>query len=205
MQVPACFATFAGWEEVFKSLDPVAREYLKNKASRYLKRGDVKGRDWQQLFDALGEASAYKYLSESEGCSTVRFIPESNETPDLEGVRDHNRVLCEVKTITISDVEVSARRDPPSVRKVSNQLDVGFFRKLDSDIAKATSQLKSYDSAGNAKHLLYMNICFDDFFGLYKEDYLQQIKLHLLEHPPEIEITVSPDFSKTETHVVAQR
>jgi hypothetical protein len=46
---------------------------------------------------------------------------------DLEGVRDHQRVLCEVKTINVSDDEISARRVSPAVRKVESQLDDGCF------------------------------------------------------------------------------
>jgi len=65
--------------------------------------------------------------------------------------------------------------------------------------------LRSYDPNSDAKHLVYINICFDDFFGLYKEDYLRQIKLHLLEHPPQIKAVVSPDVPKRETQVVSQR
>jgi hypothetical protein len=63
--------------------------------------------------------------------------------------------------------------------------------------------LQSYDPGGSAKHLVYINICFDDFFCPYQEDYLRQIKEHLLKQPPGIKVVVSFDFSKTETHVVA--
>ena len=166
----------------------------------------MKGQKWQQLFDALGEASAYRYLRESVGCSAVRFIPESNDrTPDLEGVRDHERVLCEVKTINISEVEISARRGPTAVRKVKSQLDGGFFRKLDSDIAGAKRQLHSYDANGDAQHLVYIKICFDDWGGFYEEDYLRQIAQHLSEQPPAIDVVVKPDLSRAEARIVAQQ
>lgn len=204
---PACFATYAIWEENLQSLDSAAWEDLKARASSYLKHSDVKGRKWQQLFNVLGEASGYRYLKELEGCSAVHFIPTANddETPDLEGVRGHERVLCEVKTINISDVEVKARREPSVVRNVSDQLEDGFFRKLDSDIAKSKSQLESYEPKGEARHLVYINICFDDFFGFYNESYLQQVKDHLLKNPPGIRVVLSLDTAKTETHVVAQQ
>jgi hypothetical protein len=203
---PSCFATFAIWEKELQGLDPVAWASLKKKATPYLKRRDKKGRGWQQLFDFLGEASGYRYLRAFEGCSIVRFVPESSgRTPDLEGVRDRERVLCDVKTINISEIEVSARRSPPSLRTVSNQLDGKFFGKLDSTIASAKDQLQSYDPNGDAQHLAYINICFDDFFSLYKDEYLRQIKEHLLEHPPGIKVVVSPDVSKTETQDVGQR
>ncbi len=202
LQDRSCFATFAIWEKDLQSTDPVAWEHLKRRASRYLIR-DVKGRAWQQLFDVLGEASAYRYLRECEGCSAVRFITESNDqTPDLEGVRDHERVLCEVKTINISDDEVSARRRPSVVRKGCDRLENGFFRKLDSDIAKAKTQLQSYDPNGDAHHVVYIKICFDDWGGSYEDDYFRQINQHLLEHPPEVKVVVKPDLSNIDAHLV---
>jgi hypothetical protein len=201
-----CFQTVALWEKKLQGLDPVAWESLKSKASPYLKRKDAKGRNFQQLFDVLGEASAYNYLRESHGCSRVCFIPESDDrTPDLEGVRDCVRVLCEVKTINISEDEIRARRGPPTVRKVENRLDNGFLRKLDSDVTNAKSQLRTYDPDSDAQHLVYINICFDDWLGLYKEDYLPQINEHLLSHPPGIKVVVNVGSCKTETHVVAQQ
>jgi hypothetical protein len=51
------------WEKDLQSTDALAWEFLKGKASRYLNR-NVNAREWQQLFDALGEASAYRYLKE---------------------------------------------------------------------------------------------------------------------------------------------
>jgi Protein of unknown function (DUF2442) len=204
LQDETCFRTFVRWEENLQGLDAAAWTSLKSKACTYLNR-NKKGRGWQQFFNVLGEACGYNYLGKYEGCSAVRFIPESNDrTPDLEGVRDHERVLCEVKTINISDEEVRARRVPSVVRKLSNQLEEGFFGKIDSDIACAKSQLDSYDPHGDAQHLVYINICFDDLFALYKEDYFQQIQRHLLEHPPEIKVAVSLDVSKTEAQVVGQ-
>jgi hypothetical protein len=203
---PSCFATFATWEKGLQALDPAAWAALKKKAIPCVKQRDKRGRGSQQLFDVLTEASGYRYLKETEGCSAIHFIPESDSpTPDLEGARDHERVLCEVKTINISDIEVSARRGPPSPRDVSNQLDAKFFGKLDSTIASAKDQLQSYDPNGEAQHLVYINICFDDFFSLYKDEYLRQIKEHLSKHHPGIKVVVSPDMSKTEAQVVGQQ
>jgi hypothetical protein len=170
LQDRSCFATYALWEKDLQSTDPAAWEHLKGRASRYLKRGEVKGREWQQLFDTLGEASGCRYLKECAGCSVVRFIPESNgETPDLEGICGHNRVLCEVKTMNISDDEVRARRGPPTLRKVRDQLGDGFFSKLDSNIAKAARQMQSYDPNREAQHLVYIKVCFDDWGAVMRK------------------------------------
>jgi len=150
---PIPFQNFLLWEKELESLDSVAWESLKAKAAPYLVCRDPK-RGWQQLFDVLGEASAYSYLKELVGCSKAWYIPESdNQTPDLEGLQDGRRILCEAKTINISDDEVRARRGPTTVRAVDNQLSEGFFRKLDSDIEKAKRQLQSYAPGTAAQHL----------------------------------------------------
>lgn len=202
----ACFATFARWEGELQSLDTEAWGSLKSKASYYVSHGNKNGRAWQQLFDVLGEALAYNYLRRIARCTKVRFIDQSDKrTPDLEGILDHERILCEVKTINISEDEVGARRTVAAVRQTSNQLGEGFFRKLDSDIRSAKDQLQTYDATSESQHLVYFNVCFDDFFALYEVDYLQQIEQHLLKHPPEIKVIVNSDVSETEARVLGER
>lgn len=95
----------------------------------------------------------------------MRFVPESNdrETPDLEGVCHNVRILCDAKTINVSDDEIRARRSPNALREVNDQLEKGFFGKLDSDIAKAKSQMRSHDPNGEAQHVVYFKICFGDW------------------------------------------
>lgn len=195
-----CLQIFLLWEEELDGLDRTAWEFLKGKASRYLMLKDQK-RGWQQLFDALGEACAYNYLRESRGCSSVHFIPESgNSTPDLEGSSAAGRVLCEVKTINISDVEAEARQKPGIVRDVKHQLAEGFLKKLDSDIARAKKQLQDYAPGPGTPQVIYLNICFDDWTGFYKEDYIRQIRERTSSHPPGIEIVARTGASKKETH-----
>ena len=145
-------SAYAPWEQQLKALEPKGWEVLKSKASPYLQRRDKKRRG--QLFDALGEAIAFNYLKESVGCSSVRFIPESdNPTPDLEGFTDGARVLCEVKTINISDAEIGARQGPPVARDITGRLTEEFLCKLDKTVANAKSQLRSFDPTGDAQHL----------------------------------------------------
>jgi hypothetical protein len=205
LQAPTCLKTFVLLERELQGLDPDAWEFLSRKASPYLTRKDAKGRGWQQLFDFLdAEASAYNYLKESVGCSRVSFIPESGgPTPDFEGVLDDGRVLCEVKTINNSDDEVRARREE-AVRDVNARLESGFLGKLDADITNAKRQLQSYDPEGNAQHLVYIKICFDDWARYYEEEYLRQIDQYLLNHPPRVKVVVSAGLSR-EAHAVAQQ
>jgi hypothetical protein len=198
----ACFETYAAWEKELDELDPQAWAFLKTKAENYLLRQDHRG--YQQLFDALGEAVAYNYLRKSEGCPDVSFIPESKKpTPDLKGVRDRKPILCEVKTINVSDDELGARLKAFVVRDSGNQLKEGFFRKLDSDISKAKSQLLNYDPAGEARHLIYCNICFDDWSKIYDDERLQQIEQHLIELSPGVDVLVSAGFAREQKRLIA--
>lgn len=204
MQDETWFDTFSLWEKELQALDPMAWEFLKSKARPYLKRRE-NGRGWQQLFDVLGEASAYSYLRRSEGYSKICFIQESTEqTPDLEAVQGEVRVLCEVKTINVSDDEIRARSGPPAVRKVSDRLSEGFFRKVESDITNAKGQLRSYDPDNTARHLVYINICFDVWPGFYNKEYVRQISERLAANPPGIRVVVSAGLSKAAMCVATQ-
>ena len=171
-------------ERELKGLDPNAWAALKTEALPYLTRKDSNGRGWQQLFDILNQARAYTYLT-GIGCSNVRFVPRSSsETPDLEGMLNGQRVLCEVKTINPSAEEVRARQSP-AARDLKDYLEDGFFRKFQSDINKAKKQMSAYDSINQARWIVYFNLIFDDFFEKCKEEYCQQIADYLSDYPVE--------------------
>ena len=177
------------WEKALESLDSAAWAFLKSEASPHLTARDPNGRGWQQLFNILNQAHAYNYLQRI-GCSTVRFIPRSTKrTPDLEAVLGSDRILCEVKTINISQDEVAARHSP-IVRDLAIRLEHGFFRKLSYDIEQAKDQMRTHDPTGVARHVVYISPCFDDFFGECKEDYFRQIDQYLLDYPVTIEVVI---------------
>jgi hypothetical protein len=183
---PSPLSVFACWENKLQFLDEESWKVLKNEAAPYLTRRDPR-RGWHQLFDILGQADAYIHLR-NIGCSRIRFIPRSaTETPDLEGTLDSGRILCEVKTINISDAEVDARGNLTSAT-ISSQLDERFVRKLDLGIARAKHQLRTYDPTGGARHLVYINIEFDDWVGYYEKHYWRQLDQHLSDHPPGVEV-----------------
>ena len=175
-------------ENALQGLDSCSKKVLKKKVFPYLTKRHT-GRRWHQLFDVLNEARAYNYLI-SLGCLDVHFIPTSKnngeETPDLEGVLCSRKVLCEVKTINISDKEAEVRAsDKPIVQTTPDQLEKAFFdTKLKSCLTKAEKQLKAYDSANSARLLVYLFIMFDDYpFCEYKENYFQQIDQYFSENP----------------------
>jgi hypothetical protein len=167
-------------ERVLEELDTTAWEDLKKKAVPHLTKRDKNGRGWQQLFNFLNEARAYRYLK-SIGCTGVRFIPTSHtSTPDLEGALGLDQVLCEVKTINPSNEEVAARIGPPRVRSLPVEITPEFLRKLLATVEAAQRQMQVYDPSGlGAVHFVYLNVSFDDSFAECKEAYFQQIDRYL--------------------------
>ena len=171
---------WARWERVLQALDAEAWEALKIEAAPHLMSSRPEYRGWQALFDRLNEAKAYRYLTKI-GCSSVVFIPRTTkQTPDLEGWLEGQQILCEVKTINISDEEVNARRSF-AVRSVAGRLEQGFFNKLLSDVRKASLQLAEYDSKNRARHLIYISPIFDDFVAYCKKTYFEQIDAFVAE------------------------
>lgn len=177
----------AAWlarEREFQRLDAESWKALKSEARAYLTRHDPNGRGWQQLIDVLNQARAHNYLVEL-GCSGVRFVPRgTKETPDLEGTLDTRKVLCEVKTINISEQEAN-RRNSGQGGYISNSLNDQFLKKLKSTLGKAKSQMEVYDVGGNARRIAFLIINFDDSFAEYKADYYSQIDQHLASEPVE--------------------
>ncbi|WAL83550.1 hypothetical protein OYT13_03510 [Pandoraea sp. XJJ-1] len=151
---------------------------LKSEARPYLTLHDTNGRGWQQLIDVLNQARAYNYLTDL-GCSDVRFVPRGGkETPDLEGALDMLKVLCEAKTINISEDEAN-RRNTGRSGCISDSLNEQFLNKLMSTLGKAKSQMETYDIGGNARRIAFLIINFDDSFAEYKVNYYRQIDQHL--------------------------
>src|SRR5271165_1851384 len=142
MESRARLKHFRDIETELQALDTAAWDYLKEQLAPLLTvRSDKRG--WQALFDKLNEAKGYNHLL-GAGCANVRFIPASSvrgqRTPDVEGTSAGTRVLCEVKTINMSEVE-AIRRTNGAAGSISLQLPDGFFRKLKSDIETATAQM----------------------------------------------------------------
>jgi hypothetical protein len=179
-------------EKQLQALDLNSWKVLKHKASSYLTKPDyVKGGWWHQLIEALNEARGYNYLK-SIGCSNIKFIPSAIingvETPDLKGELNNFSILCEVKTINISDEEAYTRRSG-GCRTITDQLGDGFLNKLASDLLKAQRQMKAYDDGENVRRIAYVIIDFDDLLGEYKEDYFYEIDRFLADKvPPNIEV-----------------
>lgn len=171
-------------EQVLQELDQDSWEYLKKELLPYLTAKSRSGRGWQQLITILNQAYAYRYLKHM-GCLALAFISRATQrgqdTPDLEAELDGARVLCEVKTINISDAEVQARKSGTG-RTTLDQLDHGFFAKLQADLTKASQQMNAYDDSNDVVRIVYLVPDFDDLLGEYKAGYYQQIDQHLAGH-----------------------
>jgi hypothetical protein len=180
------FETLALREKNLQELDSAAWNVLRERLPAIWSAETRVVAHGSQLFDVLGEASAHGYLK-SDAFLEVHFIPESkHRTPDLEGMRDNTRAVCEVKTKNVSDAEIG-RRTTRQVVTGSNQLSQECLGKLGGFIEDAKTQLQSYDPSGSGQHVVYINICFDGSIGTYhpwKEDYLHQIRQHLMDHSP---------------------
>jgi hypothetical protein len=176
-------------EKELQRLDQEAWEFLKNEAFPYLTARNHCGRGWEQLISILNQARAYIFLFDI-GCSEIKFIHkiEGVETPDLEAELNDNPVFCEVKTINKSEQEVEARQCN-LVNKTLLSLGAGFFKKLDSDLKKAKSQMASYNNKFGVRHIAFIVINFDDLLGEYKTSHYEEIDQHLDVMPvAEIEV-----------------
>lgn len=163
---------------------------LKTAASAHLIRPNGhKGRGWQALFDALSEARAYAYLH-SIGCTDIHFLaPGKGPTPDIEATKDGRRVLCEVKTINISDDEAGRRRrvyaGTPVASRTPSELGLPYLSKLSKTLTSAVRQLDAVDSTHEARRIVFAVLNFDDWVGDYYPAYFREIDAHLLAHPIE--------------------
>lgn len=167
-------------EREFQRLDSESWNFLKSELRPYLTSRHA-SRGWQQLISILNQAYAYNYLLD-EGCSSIKFIPRASgngiKTPDLSGILNGKQVLCEVKTINISEVE-SNRRNNGGILSSTDSLTSGFFTKLKFDLDQAKKQMESYDDSVDGRHIVFILINFDDFLAEYKKNYFMQIDQQL--------------------------
>lgn len=175
-------------ESYLQKLDEQSWNYLKEKTKPLLSKKDSKrNRGWEGLINIFNQAKAYSYLCDI-GCECVQFIHESctklsRKTPDLRAKLASYNLLCEVKTMNISQDEAERRGTAPLFRP-DVQLSKGFFDKLDSNIETARAQLSDYDNYHNlnAKWILYLIINYDDFFKRAEHFYRDQIDAHITQH-----------------------
>jgi hypothetical protein len=105
------------------------------------------------------------------------------KTPDIEGMLGAVKVLCEVKTIHISEKEKDFRKGGKVRTMTDYKLKCGFFKKLRKDQIIAENQLKEYDTSITTRRIVYVIINFDDWVGDGREEYFKQIQQFLSADP----------------------
>ena len=137
-------------------------------------------------------------------CTNVRFVPRATQsgvqTPDIEATCNGLRVLCEVKTISISDNEV-VRRQSGGVGTTQVLLKLEFLKKLQSTLEHACQQLCTYDSSTAVQRFAFLIVNFDDSFAEYKVDYYCQIDAYLASHKfPQLQLKIVFFIERTVFH-----
>jgi len=181
---------FRDIEAELQGLDSTSWCRLKADLLPLLMKRDPK-RYWQPLFDKLNEAKGYNYLVRM-GCTNVKFIPRSStqgqKTPDLQGTLGATKVLCEVKTINVSEAECD-RRVTGAIRRTLVQLPDKFFNKLKSVLETARDQMTTYCPATGTKKVAYVVVNYDDLLHECAAAYATQINSFIATRPvPELEI-----------------
>lgn len=148
---------YVQYEKTLSKMPDSEKDYIFQKLSSYVKKHQILG--WHQFYDVLVEVEAYQHLQDN-GASNVSFIKEK-KCPDLEATIGGNTILLEVKNIHNSLDESSYLIESaikPKARTVGTEIPDGLKNKIDSDIAKAMSQLDSYKSKENPQKCIYMVI-----------------------------------------------
>jgi PIN domain nuclease of toxin-antitoxin system len=174
--------TYAKVERHLTALNETSWDVLKHKVAHHLMSREP-GRGWRQVFDLLNEAKAHSYL-QGIGCSEIHFIEESpkQRTPDLSARRNDAPLLCEVKTINVSDEEADRRKHMAGSRH-SSELNETFLKKIRSTLESATAQIDSYDSQRLARHVIFIVVHFDgDHVGDFAQEYFRRIDSYLETH-----------------------
>ena len=194
----AILKDFREREADLQGLDDASWRYLKRELVPLLTRKDPE-RWWQALCDKLNEAKGYNYLV-SIGCTNVQFVPRSGvqgqKTPDLEGTLVNRKVICEVKTINISENETLSRNSC-SVRTGFAELPKGFFEKLKNTLEAARRQMTSYCQSPEAKTVAYVIVNYDDLLHECETGYRAQLDLFMKSNPVaglEVRFDIKPAF-----------
>lgn len=165
---------YHAYNESLMLLDNESWQILKGKAIKdYL--GYREGQKKQAFFNQLNEAFAYQYLVR-KGFKDVRFIKEgekkNEKRPDIKFSVKNTQYYCEVKTLCISNLEIT-RRSTMTVNDYSVYLSLnnGFLKKFRDAVTYAREQIYALGTNG----LVYIIINFDDIALDYYQDYRKQL------------------------------
>jgi hypothetical protein len=170
---------YRAYNKALMVLDDESWQILKDKAlQHYLDHRQ--GQKRQGFFNRLNEAFAYRYLV-NKGFDDVRFIKEGkNKSPDIRFKVNNTQNFCEVKTICISNNEISQRSAGGTCHDslIYVRLTHGFLNKFCYAINQARQQISSFGFNG----LVYIIINFDDSaldnYNNYRKQLIELSKDH---------------------------
>lgn len=137
----------------------MSRQNIIERAAPFVARRDTsKKRHWSALFETLNKVQGYNYL-QGLGYNKIRFIPPtSSRTPDLHASTQFSDALLEVKTVNVSDVNISLFG---TVQEGYRELLKGLKMKLKSDYEEAFQQLHSHSVREPARRICCFCIAID--------------------------------------------
>jgi len=164
-------AYYQAYDRALMALDTESWNLLKHKASKhYLDHRE--GQRKQGFFNQLNEAFAYRYLV-AKGYADVQFISEDKTPrPDIGFTYNGIAMYCEVKSLGISNDEISRRNAVMAYGSgVYAKLDDGFLKKFCDAVKAASRQIEALGSEG----LVYVVVRFDDIALDYYRIYRRQL------------------------------
>jgi len=130
LAIPELGDDYRAYERAFRFLDPESWTELQTKAVNHFmnqRHGQLK----QGFFNQLNEAFAYRHLVR-RGYQQVRVLRESGKTqPDIAYFNGNEKLFCEVKTLGVSNEEITRRDAPRRFRSsIYYELDEGFLSDI---------------------------------------------------------------------------
>ena len=170
-------ALYSSYDRALSELDRASIEELNRKAVAHF-RDHRDGQLKQGFFHQLNEAFAYRQLLRL-GYTDVTVLREGNTPqPDISYKDGARQLFCEVKTIGISDDEISRRGSNRTFTANYHRLSEGFLKKLDHDLVCAQAQIHARGQHG----LVYIVVTFDDFSMTYYPQHRKQLSEFLRSH-----------------------
>jgi len=162
------------YDDALRSLDTDSWETLKKKAITHF-RDHRNGQLKQGFFNQLNEAFAYRWLA-NRSTNHVRVLPEDGtKKPDIEFRVGSKTEYCEVKSLGISDAEITRRSSGKSFDgSIFAILNAGFFKKLNSAYTEARKQISALGDSG----VVFVVITLEDIAA----DYYSTYRLQIIEH-----------------------
>jgi hypothetical protein len=168
---------YAAYDRALAELDSASLEELSRKAIAHFLDHRL-GQKKQGFFHQVNEAFAYRYLVRS-GYTNVTVMKEGRTTqPDLSYKISDRQQFCEVKTIGISEDEISRRHSDRAFTANYHCLSEGFLNKLSHDLRQAQKQIQTRGQDG----LIFVIVNFDDFTMTYYPQHRRQIRDFLELH-----------------------